>query len=69
VASGRRKESDRKGEHYEIFRYGTLRAWAEKLGLSNAAKLLDATLAEEKATDQTLTEIAEAVVNEQAEAA
>ena len=35
-------------EHYEISRYGTLRAWAEKLGLSDAAEILDATLAEER---------------------
>ena len=35
-------------EHYEISRYGTLKTWAKELGLSEAAKLLDATLAEER---------------------
>src|SRR6201998_2589738 len=35
-------------EHYEIARYGTLRTWASELGLSQAAKLLETTLAEEK---------------------
>jgi ferritin-like metal-binding protein YciE len=56
-------------EHYEISRYGTLKTWAEKLGLQQAAKLLDQTLTEEKNTDEALTELAEAAVNEQAEAA
>ncbi|MBN9010792.1 MAG: ferritin-like domain-containing protein [Rhizobiales bacterium] len=56
-------------EHYEISRYGTLRTWAEELGLDDAVPLLEATLKEEKATDQTLTEIAESVVNQEAEAA
>ena len=41
-------------EHYEITRYGTLRSWAQKLGMTEAAKLLDATLKEEKATDVSL---------------
>jgi ferritin-like metal-binding protein YciE len=50
-------------EHYEISRYGTLKAWANKLGLKDAAKLLDQTLAEEKKTDETLTKIAETAVN------
>ena len=35
-------------EHYEISRYGTLKTWANELGLSNAVGLLDQTLAEEK---------------------
>jgi ferritin-like metal-binding protein YciE len=56
-------------EHYEISRYGTLIAWADKLGLANASKLLKATLAEEKKTDETLTSLAESVVNAEAEAA
>ena len=30
-------------EHYEITRYGTLKRWAETLGMEDAAKLLDAT--------------------------
>ena len=56
-------------EHYEISRYGTLRTWAEELGLDPAAKLLDATLEEERATDEALTEIAESVVNHEARSA
>jgi ferritin-like metal-binding protein YciE len=56
-------------EHYEISRYGTLKTWARELGLNDAVQLLDQTLEEEKKTDATLTEIAETVVNQQAEAA
>jgi ferritin-like metal-binding protein YciE len=56
-------------EHYEISRYGTLRTWAEELGLDNAAELLQETLDEEEATDKALTEIAKAAINQQAEAA
>jgi len=56
-------------EHYEICRYGTLKTWAEELGLNQAVKLLDATLAEEKKTDAALTQLAESVVNQEAEAA
>ena len=55
-------------EHYEISRYGTLKAWAEKLELPLAVKLLDQTLTEEKNTDGELTELAEAAVNQEAEA-
>ena len=55
-------------EHYEISRYGTLRTWAEELGMADAVKLLDATLAEEKATDAALTTLAKSVVNIEAEA-
>jgi ferritin-like metal-binding protein YciE len=54
-------------EHYEISRYGTLRTWAEELGLKEAATLLEETLEEEKATDEALTEIAESVVNQEAQ--
>lgn len=56
-------------EHYEISRYGTLKTWAEELGLNDAVKLLDATLTEEKNTDVALTELAESSVNQHAEAA
>ena len=56
-------------EHYEIARYGTLKTWAAELGFNQAVKLLDATLAEEKKTDQTLTKLAESGVNQHAEAA
>jgi ferritin-like metal-binding protein YciE len=31
-------------EHYEIARYGTLKTWANELGMADAAKLLDETL-------------------------
>jgi ferritin-like metal-binding protein YciE len=55
-------------EHYEIARYGTLRTWAEELGLNQAMKLLQQTLDQEEATDQALTELAEAVVNQGAQA-
>jgi ferritin-like metal-binding protein YciE len=54
-------------EHYEISRYGTLRTWAEELGLSDAAALLEETLKEEKATDAALTTLAKSVVNVEAE--
>jgi ferritin-like metal-binding protein YciE len=56
-------------EHYEISRYGTLKAWAEQLGLDDAAELLQETLDEEEATDEALTEIAKSAINQQAEAA
>ena len=56
-------------EHYEISRYGTLRTWAEELGLDDAASLLQETLKEEEATDEALTEIAKTAVNQEAEAA
>ena len=53
-------------EHYEIARYGTLVAWAGILGMMDAAELLQATLDEEMATDEALTELAEGGVNEAA---
>jgi ferritin-like metal-binding protein YciE len=56
-------------EHYEMSRYGTLRTWAEELGLDEAADLLEQTLEEEKATDESLTELAKSSINYQAEAA
>jgi ferritin-like metal-binding protein YciE len=55
-------------EHYEISRYGTLKAWAAKLNMPQAIKLLDQTLAEEKKTDETLSKIAETAVNYEAAA-
>ena len=55
-------------EHYEISRYGTLKAWALKLGNREAAKLLDDTLKEETKTDQLLTQVAESAVNAEAAA-
>lgn len=56
-------------EHYEISRYGTLKAWAMELGLDDAAKLLDETLKEETKTDEALSDLAESVINQEAEAA
>jgi ferritin-like metal-binding protein YciE len=56
-------------EHYEIARYGTLKAWAAELGLEEAVSLLDATLNEEEDTDKKLSELAESVINQKAEAA
>jgi len=56
-------------EHYEISRYGTLRAWALQLGLNEAARLLEETLAEESKTDETLTSLAESAVNSAAKKA
>jgi ferritin-like metal-binding protein YciE len=50
-------------EHYEMSGYGTARAFAQRLGKTEAASLLEATLGEEKAADQKLTRIADTVVN------
>jgi ferritin-like metal-binding protein YciE len=55
-------------EHYEIARYGTLKQWAQQLGVKDAVRLLDQTLQEEKKTDQSLTSLAEASVNLEAAA-
>lgn len=54
-------------EHYEIARYGTLKAWAQRLGMDEAAQLLDETLQEEKETDAKLTMLAEQAINAEAE--
>ncbi|MDI6024750.1 ferritin-like domain-containing protein [Corticibacterium sp. UT-5YL-CI-8] len=53
-------------EHYEMTRYGTLKRWAEELGLTDAATLLDATLQEETKTDSDLTKLAESSANDRA---
>ncbi|GBD49731.1 YciE/YciF ferroxidase family protein [Methylopila sp. Yamaguchi] len=50
-------------EHYEIARYGTLKTWAEQLGLSEAVKLFDETLSEEKKTDADLTKLGVSAAN------
>ena len=60
IAAGQRSE------HYEIAAYGTCIAWAEALGLTNVAELLNETLEEEKAADEKLSAIAEGDVNEAA---
>jgi ferritin-like metal-binding protein YciE len=54
-------------EHYEISRYGTLRAWAQELELTEAVRLLEATLKEEEKTDQTLSKLAQTCVNQKAQ--
>jgi ferritin-like metal-binding protein YciE len=56
-----------KVEHYEMASYGCARTWAEQLGLTEAAGLLQETFEEEKATDEKLTQLAEQMVNRQAE--
>jgi ferritin-like metal-binding protein YciE len=53
-------------EHYEIARYGTLKTWAQQLGLNEAAKLLNETLQEEIETDKLLTRLATSSVNKKA---
>ena len=54
-------------EHYEIAQYGSLIAWALQLGRDDCAGVLSETLAEEKATDEKLTRLAESKVNRSAE--
>jgi ferritin-like metal-binding protein YciE len=56
-----------KVEHYEIATYGTLRQFAETLGLDDAVELLQANLDEEKAADEKLTEVAVSAVNIEAD--
>ena len=53
-------------EHYEIAAYGSARTFAQTLGLTEAAALLEQTLQEEKRADQKLTQLAESMVNEEA---
>ncbi len=60
IASGQR------AEHYEIAAYGTLVAWAQVMGHTEAADLLQQTLDEEKATDEKLTALAESGINQEA---
>ena len=50
-------------EHYKISRYGTLSAWAQKLGLPEAAQLLDETLHEEKDADEKLSKLTVSEIN------
>ena len=63
IAAGQR------AEHYEMAAYGTLVAWAQAMGHSNAAKLLQQTLDEEKAADKKLSGLAEGGINQAATAA
>jgi len=53
-------------EHYEMARYGTLRTWAQQLGMKDAVKLLEETLGEEEATDKKLTTMATSEANAKA---
>lgn len=61
--------SAQRAEHYEIAAYGTLRTYANQLGLKDHAKLLQQTLDEEGNTDKLLTKLAERRVNRDAEVA
>jgi ferritin-like metal-binding protein YciE len=60
IAAGQR------AEHYEMAAYGTLVAWAEAMGHTEAASLLQETLDEEKATDEKLSSLAEGGINRSA---
>jgi ferritin-like metal-binding protein YciE len=53
-------------EHYEIAGYGTVRTYAETLGFSQHATLLERTLQEEEMTDEKLSQLAESHINEEA---
>jgi ferritin-like metal-binding protein YciE len=57
-----------KVEHYEIASYGTLAAWAEQMGHDDALDLLRQTEEEESAADEKLTEVAETIANQRAQA-
>jgi ferritin-like metal-binding protein YciE len=60
IAAGQR------AEHYEMAAYGTLVAWAQAMGHTEAARLLQKTLDEEKATDKKLSGLAEGGINQSA---
>lgn len=53
-------------EHYEMAGYGTVMAYAKLLDEKAVLKLLKETLAEEKATDESLSELAESTINVEA---
>ena len=55
-------------EHYEMARYGSLKTWAQTLGLKEAVGLLDQTLQQETNTDKALTKLANSSVNHKAAA-
>jgi ferritin-like metal-binding protein YciE len=63
IAAGQR------AEHYEMAAYGTLVAWAEAMGHTDAARLLQQTLDEEKAADKKLSGLAEGGINQSAASA
>ncbi len=54
-------------EHYEMSRYGTLKAWAQQLGHKEAVSLLDQTLSEETKTDKLLSQIGTSGANTKAQ--
>lgn len=56
-----------RAEHYEIGAYGTCVAWAKQMGHRDVARLLDQTLAEEKAADKKLSALAQAGINDAAD--
>src|SRR6187431_1791071 len=58
--------SAQRAEHYEMAAYGTLVAWAQAMGHTEAARLLQQTLNEEKAADKKLSGLAEGGINQQA---
>lgn len=58
-----------KVEHYEMAAYGSARTWAQQLGESQVAQLLQTTLDEEGQTDKRLTQLAEGMVNVHAQKA
>ena len=58
--------SAQKVEHYEIASYGSLCAFANTLGMQDAAEVLRQTLDEEKEADEKLTQLAESTVNMEA---
>ena len=60
IAAGQR------AEHYEMAAYGTLVAWAQAMGHTEAADLLQQTLDEEKAADEKLSPLAEGGINQEA---
>jgi ferritin-like metal-binding protein YciE len=60
IAAGQR------AEHYEMAAYGTLLAWARDMGHTEAARLLEQTLEEEKSADAKLTSLAEGGINQEA---
>jgi ferritin-like metal-binding protein YciE len=53
-------------EHYEMAGYGSVRSFAQQLGMNEAVQILQQTLDEEKDADKKLTSIAESAVNVQA---
>jgi ferritin-like metal-binding protein YciE len=53
-------------EHYEIAAYGCLRTYAQLLGHTEAAELLEQTLKEEEAADKKLNQLAEGGINQAA---